>query len=473
MNKVKIVCTLGPKTSSLQYIKKFKNEGMDIVRLNGSHGSIDWIKKTILDIRRSFPTIPVLVDLPGSKIRIVQLNVKKNLVLGEIVIFTCDEKYKGSKKLTLNNNLIYKKVKVNSKVLADDGNLVFKIIKKSKKDIYCKVLSNGILKTGKGVSFNIIDTRKELISKEEIKLIKILKNNMPDFIGVSYTKNKDHIKKIKKLLNQDKIKIIAKIENNYGIKNLKGILKVADGIMIDRGDLSLSPGILNITIAQKDIIKLAQKYGKPTIIATEFLSSMIKKTLPTKPEISDITNAVYDGCAATMLSEETVSERHPHLIVRTMKKIIDTTLMHQLKKQNLNRKNFDISNAASKAAVEICRNLPISKIIVITKTGFAARLLSLHNLKQNVYAVTNCEYTARSFNLIRGTEGIYLNINFFQKSTDHIIGTLKKLYKIKKINNNDLILIVAVGYPKKGNKMNLLQIHQVKDLVETFKWRKS
>ncbi len=472
MDKVKIVCTLGPKTSSIQYIKKFINEGMGMARLNGSHGSKDWIKKTVINIRKNFPALPVLVDLPGSKIRIAHLDYKKNLNLGEIIIFTCDKKYKGKDKLRLNNNLIYKKVKINSKVFADDGNLIFKTIKKSKKDIYCKVLTTGILKTGKGISFNSLDVKKELVSKEEKKLINVLKKSMPDFIGVSYAKNKEHIKQIKKIINKEKIKVIAKIENNHGIKNLKGILQLADGIMIDRGDLSLSPGIINIAITQKDIIKLAQQYRKPAIVATELLSSMIKKTLPTKSEISDITNAVYDGCSATMLSEETVSERHPHLIVRTMKKIISTTLTHQLKRENENKKKFDISNAASKAAIEVCKNLPIDKIIVITKTGFAARLLSTHNLKQNVYAVTDCEYAARSFNLIRGTEGIYLNINFFQKSTDHIINTLNKLYKIKKINNNDLILVVAVGYPKKGNKMNLIQIHRVSDLVETFKWKK-
>ena len=141
MDKVKIVCTLGPKTSSIQYIKKFINEGMEIVRLNGSHGSKDWIKKTVINIRKNFPTLPVLVDLPGSKIRITHLDHKKNLNHGEIIIFTCDKKYKGKDKLRLNNNLIYKKVKINSKVFADDGNLIFKTIKKSKKDIYCKVLT--------------------------------------------------------------------------------------------------------------------------------------------------------------------------------------------------------------------------------------------------------------------------------------------------------------------------------------------
>ena len=159
---------------------------MGMARLNGSHGSKDWIKKTVINIRKNFPALPVLVDLPGSKIRIAHLDYKKNLNLGEIIIFTCDKKYKGKDKLRLNNNLIYKKVKINSKVFADDGNLIFKTIKKSKKDIYCKVLTTGILKTGKGISFNSLDVKKELVSKEEKKYAddmhkKAFSNKIPFF----------------------------------------------------------------------------------------------------------------------------------------------------------------------------------------------------------------------------------------------------------------------------------------------------
>ena len=472
MNKVKIVCTLGSNTSTAEYLKKFKKEGMDIVRLNSSHGPISWIQKTIFLIRRHLPDTPVLVDLPGTKIRIKNLNVKKNISINEEIVFTCNDKYKGDQKFMLNNTEIYKKVKLKSKVFADDGNLIFKVLKKEGKDILCKVLEKGYLSSGKGINFNIKNKQKDVISKYEVNLIKFLKSIKPDFIGVSNTNSENHINKIKNLLNEEQIKIIAKIEDIDGIKNLENILKVSDGIMIDRGDLSLSSEIDNIATVQKDIIKISKKFGKPTIVATELLSSMIERTLPSKSEIVDITNAVYDGCSATMLSNETVFGKKPHLIIREMRKIINSASIHQLKKESSIKKIFDISQTICKATIDICRSLSITKIIVITKTGYAARLLSFYNLKQNIYAVTNCKNTARSYNLIKGTEGIFLNINFFKKSTDHIISTLKQLYKIKKINNKDLIIVVAVGYPKKGNKMNLIQIHKVEDLIDAFNWKK-
>ena len=470
-NRVKIVCTLGPSTSDPENLKNFKKDGMDLIRLNGSHATKIWIKKTVLSIRRELPMTPILIDLPGSKIRIKNLNHKRNISVNDEVIFTCDGKYKDNKKIILNNDEIYKKVKLNSKIFADDGNLIFKVLKKKGKDIFCKVLEDGFLTNGTGISFNIKNIQKDLISKNDISLIKFLKKINPDFIGVSNAKNAIHITQIRNLIKNNKVNIIAKIENMEGIKNLENILKVSDGIMIDRGDLSLSSEIVNIVTIQKDIIEISKKFGKPVIVATELLSTMIKKTVPSKSEIADITNAVYDGCSATMLSNETVLGKNPRLIIKEMKKIINSASLHQLKKESLKKKKYDISEITCRAAVDVSKNLPISKIIVITKTGYAARLLSFHNLKQQIFAVTNCKNTARSFNLIKGTEGTFLKINFFQKSTDHIIDTINKLYKIGKINSKDLILVVAVGYPKKGNKMNLLQIHKVHDLIETFKWK--
>ena len=470
MKKIKIVCTIGPKTSNPDLIKLFKKNGMDILRLNSSHGKIEWIKKTIKNLRKCFSDIPIILDLPGSKIRIQNKNLIKNFKKGSSIIFTCGTNSYKNEKIVLNDKNIYKKVHKQSLVFADDGNLLFKIIKKKDKDMYCQTLEGGILKSGKGISFEKVETTTGKVSNNEKKILKFAKKLKPDFIGVSYTVSKSHITSIKKILNDEKISIIAKIENKQGVDNLPEILNIADAIMIDRGDLSLSASVENITLAQKKIINISNKFSKPVIVATDLLKSMIKSNVPTKSEIADITNAVHDGCSATMLSEETVFNKSSLSSIITMKKIINSATKYQELENKSFYKEKTIPDTTCLAAIEICKHLPITKIIIITKTGYAARKLSSFNLKPDILAVTNDKIAARSFNLIKGNEGIYLNIKFLQKSTDHIINSIKNLYKIKKITKKDLILITGVGYPKKGNKINLIQIHKVNDLAKTFRW---
>ena len=345
--------------------KDNKKNGMDILRLNSSHGKIEWIKKTIKNLRKCFSDIPIILDLPGSKIRIQNKNLIKNFKKGSSIIFTCGTNSYKNEKIVLNDKNIYKKVHKQSLVFADDGNLLFKIIKKKDKDMYCQTLEGGILKSGKGISFEKVETTTGKVSNNEKKILKFAKKLKPDFIGVSYTVSKSHITSIKKILNDEKISIIAKIENKRGIDNLAGILSIADAIMIDRGDLSLSASVENITLAQKKIINISNKFSKPVIVATDLLKSMIKSNVPTKSEIADITNAVHDGCSATMLSEETVFDQSSLSSIITMKKIINSATKYQ----ELENKSFyekkTIPDTTCLAAIEICKHLPITKIIII------------------------------------------------------------------------------------------------------------
>ena len=181
--------------------------------------------------------------------------------------------------------------------------------------------------------------------------------------------------------------------------------------MIDRGDLSISPEINNVTVAQKQIIKLCNRYSKPSIVATELLESMFNRKTPTKSEISDITNAIYDGCSATMLSAETAISNSPEIFVKAMQNIIHSVTDEKV----TNIKDLDsitISKGISASASILCKNLPINKIVAITKTGYAARILSNSNISQKIYAITPTIGNARSFNLIKNTEGIFYKINF-------------------------------------------------------------
>jgi pyruvate kinase len=471
MNNVKIICTIGPETNNPKSLKNFKRLGMDLVRLNGSHNSLAWHKKTINIIRKILPELPILFDIPGTKVRLGNFE-KKPLSFGEKIILTFDKKYKGKEKFIINFQNIIKKITVNKKIYIEDGEIILKIMGKDQKDLICKSLTNGEISPNKGIMFESLKlNNKGLISSNDKRLISFVKKMDIDFLGLSFTKSDTHINRVKKLLNNNSIKIIAKIEDKSGVKNLNNILKVSDGILIDRGDLASNSNLENTTILQKQILKSSNEMSVPSIIGTGLLNSMIDNYYPSKSEVSDITNAVYDGCSAVMLSAETVNLKSAEKSIKILNKILKSSVIEK-NKYKKKRKLENISHELSKFARDICNKLPITKIVAITLTGYAARIISHQDLRQNILAVTNNKKRAKSFNLIKGTEGFYVNLKFSHKSTDHIIKSLKELLISGKINNTDTILVLAVGYPKKGNKMNLMQIHKVSDLVNTFNWKK-
>ena len=467
----KIICTIGPNTSDNKSLIKLKKAGMDVVRLNGSHSDLKWHKKTISTIRKVLNDTPIIFDLPGQKIRVGNLQKEKNIFKGQLITFTKNKK-EGENKIPINTNKDLKTIIKNKKVYADDANLLFKIIDVSNNEVFCKAITDGKLKKGVGINLEFKTKKNVFLTKKEKKYIRFADKNLIDFIGISYAKSKLHLNVIKKQIKNN-LKIIAKIEDKEGLDNASEIIKGSDAIMIDRGDLSASSEITNVTIAQKKIIKICNKYSKPSIVATDLLSSLISNSIPTKSEVSDITNAIYDGCSATMLSQETVLAKKPEIIVREMRKIINTTLDNKKKIQKNKLDQNKISQTIAESIVSICNKLPITKVVVITKTGYAAQILGNKNLSQKILAVSNNLKVVRMLNLIKNTQGIFIPLKFATNSTNHILYAIKKLWEKKKLDKNDLIISTAIVYPKKGNNMNLIQIHKVDDILSVIKSRKN
>ena len=245
--------------------------------------------------------------------------------------------------------------------------------------------------------------------------------------------------------------------------------------MIDRGDLSVETDLDSIAISQKEIISKANLYFKPVIVATEMLHSMIDNPFPTKAEVTDISNSVLDGCSATMLSGETAIGSFPEKSVKKMKEISFVSSQHIRKKQVSKRRNSEkslIRDHMAKAVAHLCKNTHITKVVAITKSGFAARSLSLLQISQPIIAVSDNLENARTFNLFPGTKGIFLDISFSKKNTDHIILCLKRLWQNNILNNKDLVVVIGLSYPKSGNRFNHIQLHLINDLVEIFNWKK-
>ncbi len=475
MKFTKIVATIGPETCSTVRLKSLFKSGMDIARLNGSHNSLEWHKETIKKIRVQLPMVPVLLDIPGKKIRTENLKAEPSFNTNDIIILTCDENYRGNTKVPLTNKKLYLYLKKGTKILADDGTLSFKVDKVVKKDIYCICLNKGKLRSKKGINVPNINLKQELLTIKDKKFLDFCKSVGVDFVGISFVESKKHIEKIRKYLNSDTPKIIAKIENREGLKNKDQIISSCDAIMIDRGDLSVETDLDTIAISQKEIISKANFYSKPVIVATEMLHSMIENPFPTKAEVTDISNSVLDGCSATMLSGETAIGKFPEESVKKMKEISIVSSQHIRKNQRLKDENSSkslIKNQMAKAVAHLCKNTTITKVVAITKTGFAARSLSLLQISQPIIAVSDNLKNARTFNLFPGTKGIYLDIAFSKKNTDHIILCLKKLWKDNFLSNKDLVVVIGLSYPKSGNRFNHIQIHLINDLVDIFNWKK-
>ncbi len=471
----KIVATIGPETASPKKIYSLYKAGMDVARLNGSHNSLEWHKKTINKLRKQLPMVPILLDIPGKKIRTENLKKEPSFEVNDEIILTCDKNYSGLTKIPITNKKLYFYLKKGVKILADDGTLSFIVEKVIKKDIYCRCLNKGKLRSKKGINVPNIFIKQELLSQRDKKFLNFAKECEVDFIGISFVESKKHIEKIRKFLNSENPKIMAKIENMPGLKNKEEIIESSDAIMIDRGDLSVETDLDSIAISQKEIISKANLYSKPVIVATEMLHSMIDNPFPTKAEVTDISNSVLDGCSATMLSGETAIGKFPEESVKKMKEVSNVSSIHVRKEkfQENGKVNKDvIKNYMAEAVAHLCKSTPITKVVAITKSGFAARALSLLRIPQPIIAVSDDIKNSRTFNLFPGTQGIFLDIAFSKKNTDHIILCLKKLWKMNLLTSKDIVVVIGLSYPKSGNRFNHIQLHSIDDLVQILSWKK-
>jgi pyruvate kinase len=471
MSFTKIVATIGPKTNNQDSLLKLHKAGMSVARLNGSHADMDWHRKTINLIRETLPNVPILLDIPGRKIRTIKLEFEPSFEFGDTIVLTTDLSHNGKIKVPVNYEGLHIDLKAGDTILADDGTLKFIVEKIEGTDIYCKAQTSGKLCSSKGINVPFVKLNTKLITERDHQMVSFAKELEIDFIGISFVESAGHVKAIRELVNASTPRVLAKIENMGGLENLVEIIQEADAIMIDRGDLSVETDLESIAIYQKRIIKEAVRYGKPVIVATEMLHTMIKNNFPTKAEVVDISNAVLDGCSATMLSGETAMGDFPIESVSLMRRVADACFeqMKQIKKTNSIQFNSQVEGMIN--AIEVLlRSVHITKVVAITRSGYAARMLSSKIISQPILAVSDDKLTARSLNLLSGVEGYNIAIPFPKGSADHLQAIVKHLYKIKSLKSDDTILVTGVIYPRSGTRMNFIQIHKLSDLIEEFKW---
>lgn len=443
---------------------------MSVARLNGSHSDLDWHAETIALIRRTLPNVPILLDIPGRKIRTTQLAIEPHFKEGDAVVLTTDTSYVGHDKVPVNYPNLHNDLKPGHAVLADDGTLRFKVKEVIGSDIVLEAECDGQLKSRKGINVPFVRLKTPLVTQRDHDMMAFAVEQGVDFVGISFVESAMHVEAIRDLADGDWPRIVAKVENQGGLENAEEILEAADAIMIDRGDLSVETNLESVALYQKRVLQAARRHNTPVIVATEMLHNMIDARIPTKAEVSDITNAVLDGCAATMLSGETAVGAFPVEAVRTMRRIADAAMDHVIGPAT-NDASLEPPQAMGDAIAMICKELAVTKVVAITISGFAARIVSSRSLRQPILAVSNDQMAARSFNLLSGVTGVYLDIEFSRSSTDHIADCLKALFMRGDLTLDDVILVTSVGYPRSGNRMNLIQTHRISDLAESLNWR--
>lgn len=456
MRKTKIICTLGPATDNDDVLRALIKNGMDVARFNFSHGDYETHKKRfeqVVRIREELGLpVATLLDTKGPEIRLGLFKDNKSVTInsGDEYILTtrdvlCDEKcasvsFKG---ITMD-------VTVGTKILINDG-LVSMVAKRiTETEIYCEVVDGGELSNNKGVNVPGVDLSMPYLSERDMNDLEFGAKLDFDFIAASFVRNGADVAYLKKFINSlgwRTPKIIAKIENMEGVNNIEEIIAVSDGIMVARGDMGVEIPFEQIPAIQKDIIRKGYKAGKNVITATQMLESMIQNPRPTRAEITDVANAVYDGTSAIMLSGETAVGKHPIEAVRTMATIAEETETHidYIHQFNISDgKKDDITNAISHATVTTAHDLGAKAIITVTKSGSTAKIISKHRPSSMIVGCTTSQKVWRQINMSWGVVPVLCEEKY--NSDELFEHAVEVTRKNNLITEGDIVVITA-GIP--------------------------
>jgi pyruvate kinase len=405
IKKTKIVCTIGPATESEKVLGELVTAGMNVMRLNFSHGDfaehqtrVDNIRKII---KKTGKPIAILQDLAGPKIRIGEFE-KGLTVLKEGAKFTLtvDKMMGNDEKVSINYPLFAKEVKVGDPILLHDGKKKLEVVEIKGNDVICKVIVGGEIKSKRGVNLPGSDLTVSSITDKDRTDLKFGLKNKVDYFALSFVRRPEDITELRDILNKAKCdaRIIAKIETPQSLKCIDEIIKLSDGIMVARGDLAIEIPAEDVPLVQKMLIQKCNQAGKPVITATQMLESMITSPVPTRAEVSDIANAILDGTDAIMLSEETTLGQFPVKAVQMMTKISERIEKDSHYREMVTSRKYSdpvkrTSDALGNGAIEVARGSGAKLIVALTDSGFAARMISRYKPEQKIIALTPNEKT--------------------------------------------------------------------------------
>jgi len=464
--KAKILATLGPAIFKKNIINSLIRSGVDGFRINFSHNisGIEKIIKIIRDCEKANTKhIAIVADLQGIKLRIGKiLGNQVSLKKGDTFNFDLNKKIGSQSRVYLPYPEIFKKIKKSNKILIDDGKFVFKIAKLSKNSIQTTCQNDCIIKNFKSIHIPGLEIDFDDLTTKDKRDISVAKKLGCNWIALSYVKNSKIIKETRKLISKD-IGIIAKIENKSAIKNIKDIINTSDAIMVARGDLAVEIGANEVPHVQLDIVKKCSELGKPVIIATQMLESMIENNKPTRAEINDVGTAVFQGADVVMLSAETAVGKYPIQAVQAMKKTIVSTEKYKKENISLFKSKTKINNEPVKAIAlaikDIAYNIKVEAIIGFSVTGNTAKLISAIRPSAKIITISPHINISRQLSLLWGITSI---TNSDAKNWTQMMEISKKIIKSRKLTKIGGYAIITAGLPFGKSKMtNMIRLYQL------------
>ncbi|MCW3075897.1 MAG: pyk [Bacteroidetes bacterium] len=470
-NRTKIVATMGPATADIIVLEGMFNEGLDICRINFSHGDYEAVIHTVKNIRelnkRLNRHVGILGDLQGPKLRIgVVKNNLLNLIPGHEITITTKECEGTEERLYITYPQFPQDVKVGEMVLIDDGKLHLRVIATNLKDeVRCGIVVGGALSSKKGV--NLPNTKISLpcLTVKDIRDLEFALEHDFDWIGLSFVRSVTDIVELKEIIRNrhKRAKVIAKIEKPEAIKEIDNIIDVSDGIMVARGDLGVELPMEQVPLLQKMIVHKCVEIGKPVIIATQMMESMITSYTPTRAEVNDVANAVMDGADAVMLSAETSVGKYPMKVIEMMRRII--TQVEELgsiyyKEHTPSIKTITyITDSICYNACSLAHHANAQAIISMTNSGYTAFKLASHRPKAHIFIFTDNQPLLTTLSLVWGIRGFYYNK---YESTDETINDLKDFIKKEGfVKDDDLVINIASMPMKEKGRTNMMKLSYI------------
>lgn len=450
-NKTKIIATVGPASSDKDVLRKLIKEGVNVFRLNFSHGSHEDHQQVVQNVHELNEELDscvcLLQDLQGPKIRVGEVAKGSKLIPGQEFTITIDEVLGNSERASTVYQGLPKDVTVGDIILIDDGKIELKVKELREKEIVTEVIYGGKLKSRKGINLPFTKVSAPSLTEKDIKDLEFGLANDVEWIALSFVRSAEDIRDLRKRINDAgrRCKIVAKVEKPEAITNIDGIIDETDAVMVARGDLGVEIFMEEVPMAQKMIVEKCNKLAKPVIIATQMMESMIENPRPTRAETNDVANAVMDGADALMLSAETAAGAFPVEVIRSMVKTITSVerqanlyFKHELPDQN---DPLFYNNTLILAACRLAKASSAKAIIGMTQSGYTAFKLASHRPKADIFIFTSNRPLLNTMSLIWGVRGYYYDK---EVSTDDTFSDIEEILKEKgHIKSNDVFITTA------------------------------
>ncbi len=470
MKKTKIVATLGPSSSSREVLREMILAGLNVCRINFSHGSYDdhaAVVKTIRELNEELnTTVAILADLQGPKIRTNEMEEGTVLEVGEEVVIQVEKIIGNNKRFSINYPLLPKEAKSGERILLDDGKLVLEVKSSNgSTELTCNVIQGGILSSKKGVNFpNTKISLPSLTEKDQLDLEFALEQDV-DWVGLSFVRSARDIIELKHRISSrgHHAKVIAKIEKPEALENIDDIISETDGLMVARGDLGVEIPYQNVPLIQKMLIEKGIRHAKPVIVATQMMETMISSMTPTRAEVNDVANAVLDGTDAVMLSGETSVGKYPIEVIKTMSNIIHEMenfegIYNKEELPDRNQNRF-ISDSICFNACRLSQRVEAKAIITMSFSGYTAYKIASQRPNTDIFVFTSNKKIMAQLNLVWGVKAFFYNKRI---STDHTIADIKYIMKSEGyLKTGDLVINIASIPLEDLGSSNMLKLSYV------------